>query len=52
METFAANDLVAWALIAASGAYALTAQWMPNGAAVVMAALAALLTKTALLDLV
>lgn len=46
------GDVVAWALIAAGAAWALTARRLPVGAALAAAALAAMLTKGALVGLV
>ena len=52
MDAFAANDLFAWVLIAGGLTYWLFTNWMSNGAAIVAAGLAALVTKSALMDLV
>lgn len=45
------GDLMGWALIAAAAAYSVSIVRIPMGAAVTAAALAALLTKTVLLEL-
>ncbi|MFL1461076.1 hypothetical protein ACI6QG_02650 [Roseococcus sp. DSY-14] len=46
------GDLLGWALIAAAGVYTLTQARLPLGAAVAAAALAGIMTKTVLLELV
>ncbi|MDB5413138.1 MAG: hypothetical protein JWR10_1473 [Rubritepida sp.] len=46
------GDLFAWALIVGGGAFALAHRWMPVGAAIATAALAAMLVKSVLLELV
>jgi hypothetical protein len=46
------GDVIAWTLIAAGAAWALTARRLPMGAALAAAALAAMMTKGALVGLV
>ncbi|WP_421994829.1 hypothetical protein [Roseococcus sp.] len=46
------GDLFAWALIIGGGAFAVSHRWMPVGAAVGAGVLAALVTKSILLELV
>lgn len=46
------GDLPGWALIAAAGVYAVAQSRVPLGLAVTGAALAAMLTRTVLLELV
>ncbi len=52
MDGIDSGDVIAWALIAAGAAWALTSRRMPMGAALAAAALAAMVTKGALVGLV
>lgn len=52
MSGIDSGDVVAWALIAAGAAWVLTARRMPLGAALAAAALAAMVTKGALIGFV